>query len=846
MLKKIPVIVFLFISLITFAKTLSPDEALNRVQTASTRSAERMSLKRTFRAPDGEPAIYIFDNSNNQGFIILSADDSVVPVLGYSETNTIDPNNLSPAFVFWMEEYVRQIQYVRENGLAATNTRSVTDVPEWAPIEPMVKTVWNQMAPFNNLCPSINGQKAPTGCVATAMSQVMKYFNYPAKGKGSVSYNCKLGNTTQTLSMDFSNVTFDWANMIDSYNNKYNSTQGNAVALLMQAAGYSVEMQYNLNGSGAYSSDVSKALVNNFGYDPEIRFYYRSWFDYSDWASMIYENISKVGPVIYSGHGTGGGHEFVLDGYQSDGYFHFNWGWGGSSDGYYLLNALDPYSLGTGGGTGGFNFDQGATLNIKPATSSSTQDEQKTLFIYGSLSGRGSGSLLSVYVVDTDYPAVYYLGLEDEVVLSLGLKIEELNNPSSEPIYLESQNFKSRTYKNDSGYYLNSSNSMQVNVSKADLQENVKYKVTLVYYGEGFDWTEVKTDQGYSNYFYMTKSGSGATAKYNIEVQDVMMFTATDVTLESELFNNLPITVKGTLTNNNDRELTRSASVALLVQSGDDYEVAYTGENYLYTLSPGESITETWITELEKYSDENYGNDYPYYLALFDYDTGYVYYISDKPVNMEINEVDYQVKYSIVSDVIKEESRYVVDNSKELKIKFYIEVEEGIFNYPVTAYLMEDHPTMDGYVQGVLSYPFGTVSLEAGDTGEFEADLSYPDAQLNKNYYAAINIVIDGEDNFKFISLPFVFTDSAAVGDVYAESSAISINHDRGSNILSVASDPGLSSVDIYSVSGSLLISAPNTGGSYMEIDMNQLPKGVVVVHAVDKKGRKKSVKIGL
>lgn len=240
--------------------------------------------------------------------------------------------------------------------------RSRASRADRAPIAPLVKTQWNQGSPYNNYCPIYNGSRSVTGCVATAMAQVMKYYNYPAKGTGSHSYTTKTLKISQ--SMDFSSTSFRWTSMADSYGSFSSTSQKNAVATLMHACGVSVDMDYTPNESGAPSMNVASALANYFGYDKGVRYLMRDYYGMAEWEDLVYNQLTEFGPVQYSGSNTSAGHSFVCDGYSADGYFHFNWGWGGMSDGYFLLTALDPTSQGIGGSTAGYNSGQDIIANV--------------------------------------------------------------------------------------------------------------------------------------------------------------------------------------------------------------------------------------------------------------------------------------------------------------------------------------------------------------------------------------------------------------------------------------------------------------------------------------------------
>ena len=230
------------------------------------------------------------------------------------------------------------------------------------PVGPLVKTKWNQSAPYNLYTPKISDVNTPVGCVATSFGQAMKYFNYPESGEGKKTY--KWG--TRNLSIDFSRTKFEWDNMLDVYTGDYTEDQAKAVSTLMRAVGYSVEMNYTANGSGAASYLIVRALVDYFKYDKSVDYYTRLNYSDDEWSRMIYNNLVNCGPVIYNGTSPlDGGHSFICDGYDGKGYFHINWGWGGVSDGYYALTALTPEIQGIGGSMGGFNYSQDAVLGMK-------------------------------------------------------------------------------------------------------------------------------------------------------------------------------------------------------------------------------------------------------------------------------------------------------------------------------------------------------------------------------------------------------------------------------------------------------------------------------------------------
>ncbi len=357
------------------AETLSPEAALQRAlsnsqlqKITSSASAPRL-LYTELETKTNTPAAYVYSRGE-EGFMILSADDIALPVLGYSDESKFDTNDIPENMKAWLAFYADEIAWARENGVPTYSPEKSTRADR-APIAPLVSTRWNQTSPYNNMCPKDGNKLSVTGCVATAMAQIMNYHQYPV-GPGTGKASVTVSGTTYT--MDFSQTTFDWNNMLDTYTSAATEAQKDAVALLMKACGFSVKMTYRSSASGAVQALVSSALANNFGYDKGVRNAKRDCYLINDWNDLIYDQLTKKQPVQYGGQSSGGGHSFVCDGYSSDNYFHINWGWGGMSDGYFLLSVLDPDNQGTGGSSNGsgFDADQDIVYDIrKPAGTTS-------------------------------------------------------------------------------------------------------------------------------------------------------------------------------------------------------------------------------------------------------------------------------------------------------------------------------------------------------------------------------------------------------------------------------------------------------------------------------------------
>ncbi|MDE7116799.1 MAG: C10 family peptidase, partial [Muribaculaceae bacterium] len=317
----------LAMSAVLSASPLTPEQALKRAQANSPRlkKAATAAPSASFRlsyslsTPAGEPALYVFDYPASAGYMIVSADDAAAPVLGYADSGNFDSENIPPQMAWWLSQYAAGIEYASEKGIKA----SATTRSSKAAVAPLMKTKWNQGTPYNDLCPSVNSVRCPSGCVATAMAQVMKYHNYPDVGTGRVVATLPQGQgVTGDPYINLASKPFDWDNMLDEYSGySYTTAQATAVATLMQAAGYASKMSYGVKGSGALSLNAAMALSKNFKYNPNIQYLQRNYFNASDWGEIIYKELAAGRPVMYGGQSTSVGHEFVCDGYDGNGYY---------------------------------------------------------------------------------------------------------------------------------------------------------------------------------------------------------------------------------------------------------------------------------------------------------------------------------------------------------------------------------------------------------------------------------------------------------------------------------------------------------------------------------------------
>lgn len=333
--------------------------------------------KASVRLQGDTPAYYAFNIGTDEGFILVAGDDVAGTILGYSDHGTFDTERLPEGMKALLQTYSAQTELLRSQAVKKATVAS------HSAISPLITTHWNQALPYNLYCPIVGDQleRSYTGCVATAMAQIMYYHRWPlTKTKFIPAYGYLYSTSTSVKVDKAMPTTFDWDAMTTDYDEDTTTEAAKAVAKLMVYAGKSVKMQYSAYGSGTSSANIPVALKRYFGYDESVRLVNRFEYTSAGWDSLIYNEISKQRPVLLSavavaGSNTGG-HAFVCDGYDGEGRYHINWGWGGYSDGYFKLELLDPNGQGAGGieGGSGYSLYQDAVVGIQPGNNAQLSD----------------------------------------------------------------------------------------------------------------------------------------------------------------------------------------------------------------------------------------------------------------------------------------------------------------------------------------------------------------------------------------------------------------------------------------------------------------------------------------
>lgn len=354
--------------------------AVNFFNQNSANKVNSVSLVRQENSPAGDPLYYIFNVNASGGFVIVSGEGATHPILGYSTESNFESPGPKSNIEYWLRSRAQEIQAIRNASLEPdatitnewagmfqtnaanrlSNSNSVTSTS----VTPLLHTTWNQNPNYNAMCPG----GSVTGCVATAMGQIMKFWNYPTIGNGSSSYcDCTSGGFTKnygTLSANYGTTTYSWSGMPNSI-----SSANNAIATLMLHCGISVEMDYSPSESGAWviAADnpicAQTSYTNYFRYDPAtIQGLLRGSYTDPNWISTLQAELNIGRPLQYAGWDTtNGGHTWVCDGYDVSNNFHMNWGWGGYANGFYSINNLHPSST-----SYTFSSYNEALIGIKP------------------------------------------------------------------------------------------------------------------------------------------------------------------------------------------------------------------------------------------------------------------------------------------------------------------------------------------------------------------------------------------------------------------------------------------------------------------------------------------------
>lgn len=536
---------FCMIAVCCHAKDITQSQAIKiaqkflRLQThgGTRKVAAKLQLAYTGSNTTGQNCLYVFNSADSQGYVIVAADDQANEILGYSDTGSFPLGNMPDNLRSWIGTYIDQISYLKRKPLKTSPAHTSWKYDK--EVKPLLGNIqWNQDSPFNDQCPTYDiSSRCATGCVATAMAQVMYYNRWPEQGIGSHTYAPSILNG-KTLTADFANTHYAWDAMLPQYDTNSSDESREAVAQLMLHCGVSVDMQYS-SSSGAASLPVPQALVNYFGYDRGIAYRTRQNYSSTEWQSIIIDELDHQRPLIAMGMSSAGGHCFVFDGYDRNGLIHVNWGWGGMSNGYFRTSALTPATQGIGGSNGGFNNNQYIVTGIQrpvantysdielvsseglvPSKSHVAQDETFDIALHGTLYNAGWQN------------ATLYFGLV--AIDSVGNQVfaTSLNNPDTVEM----------------SYMYNGLNFKDVTLGSL-ANGNYRLYPAARSTEDGSPWHPIRDQYvGYPNYLNVSVTNGAATFSY----PDYFCLNADSVAIEPEVFAGKLTQVKAHIANTGD------------------------------------------------------------------------------------------------------------------------------------------------------------------------------------------------------------------------------------------------------------------------------------------------------
>lgn len=658
------------------ARTVSPQEAKAKLlgseflkKAPAGSPADRIDLLHTVEA-SGLPAIYLF-SKNDDGFYVVSADDRTELVLGYGEKILSDISDVPPALNCLLAEYAREIEQARRQDPSGKTVRRIS--PARNPIAPLMTTKWGQGVPYNDLCPEIDSRHALTGCVATAMAQIMNYHRHP------------------TAAAD-SDCAFDWANMLDTYDENSTTTQIQAVAQLMEACGNAVNTNYGLGESCASDWDAGKALIEKFGYNGNIECLIQNCYEPARWNDIVYAQLTQYGPVMYSG----GAHAFVIDGYSADDYFHINWGWAGYMDGYFKLYALDPDSR----SQAGYAADGRIIANISPETVetdySSAITCEKGLTVPSKPCALGSSVKIGYRFRHNGYR---------DVSATVGFRIV---GSAADETMLNSDDGARRFAPASGPDYVSLT-------LPADFAEG-NYRVYPVFTAGGATHPMPVCMDGNQ---YLELSVSDGNATFKAAGRPDISFKS--LTLKSQFYRNRKVTFDYTVENTSDIGVCKRFCAAIFNSSFTS--VLATGNTVCVTLDAGASVSGEYSSVLNTYPEAG-----SYYFGVYNPETNKVY--AYMPIQLQDEP----------SSSITAEALTVFDaadgvNPEQVKFSMTLRCTEGEYSDVLYAYVFKEGENSSDW-----NYVLPEVSLSAGETVTREAtiDLTTGNLDYNARYFLAL------------------------------------------------------------------------------------------------------------
>lgn len=805
------------LSLGAYARVLTPAEALQQValQQSSGKSrvasivSENSELALTVAAPGTtDAAVYVFNKPDNSGFVVIAADSDVPNLLlGFSDGDVFC--NTHHSIHWWLSEYAAEIGVMRVNNArrgSCVPQKKIETTPtaERHAIDHIVKTIWAQGAPYNDRCPYSKASpsvRCPSGCVATAIAQVMNVHKWPPVGTGQHSYYSSAAGSA--LTFDYASTTFHWDRMMNYYvhessENPAIQAQREAVSTLIYAVGVGVNMNYSATGSGSNYYEGATALLNYFNYDKGMQLLERNYFPLDEWTGMIYDELAAGRPVLYGGQNTQNGHAFVIDGYDTRGYFHVNWGWAGLSDGYYLITALDPAVQGTGGSDSGLGYDSGQNMIIgvqPPVEGSELKPSVK--FINGFKVGQNEYSRLeSGDVTFADNRGIFNNSL-GAVKLTLGVKLVADDGTTTyirgtEPISLS----RDQGFRN---YY----------VSMDSFPQSGSYDVYPVFVDENEQWHDALVPVSGVNGVHLT--ASPYMLKFDGQLQSHV--EAVDFELNTDIVIGYNFSLTATLKATDGEYFGRV--VPILEKDGREIT---TGTSLMVDVPENESVDYEWIS---KFGASLTPGDYQIYLI----DT-YSNSISDT-LNVVISEAPIGVPEAEATISIVDaqggsgtvDNPYIIDFAN-FRATINIDGESGYFAQSVSAYIFSSD---NNALAAALPGDFLGLRAGARQTIYVTGDLS--SMTKTRTYMATPWASSQGK-----LGSPVYFRDESTALDDVEATATVTVTPNPVIDCVNIASATPMSEVALITTGGSELQRVVCDGENETTLCMGSCQPGIYLV----------------
>jgi len=797
------------------AKQISEAQALDKAQLfgKNATSTHLMSKARTsaimsiaYRAMEKESDsvnyFYVFNRGTEDGYVIVSADDKSNEILGYCDQGSFDYSSLPDNMKSWLDGYREEIKYLRtltKSVSAKLKTDNETSIISTSVTPLLGRIAWNQDAPYNNLCPLyMPNTRSSTGCVATAMAQILYYHRWPEKGNGTHTYSPSIlsGNV---LTANFGETTYDWNLINPFYNSASSDASKLAVATLMLQCGIAVDMEYS-SASGALSKDWCYALENYFNYDPGVSFKNRDNYGTKEWDEIIRTELDNARPVFVTGFATSGGHAFVCDGYSTDGFFHINWGWGGMSNGYFLTTALTPSTQGLGGSDGGFNYKQAIITGIQKPQSNSI----KTIELISTETLKATPSTIT----KSDKTTIKLTGKVqnmgwEPVVCDFGIAAFDAN--------------ESQVFELSGNQYIRIEESAMVygssflDVDFSSLADGTYTLRPMCRVSGTSTWQSIhESNLGYVNYLIMIVENN--TIKFTSP--NSYTLSATNITISPKIYAYTSTAISAEIKNTGTTEYYGDLRVTLYNKSTN--KKVLDGENRIVDLTGGSTTTVNFVDAFNVPAGD-------YLLSITDQDYSKLSELI--PVTIMSTPTQKAI-ISITENVSFTDNEHVPSN--DLKLKAKIHCAQGVFSGYIYAYIYPENGTT---VVGSLDPTF--VTVEAGSTVDMTLSGNF-ETGINGGRYL-VNLV-NGTNNAYITPVEFakcyftIFNPMTGVAYHTADDIHCVLSPNPANSSVNIKSSFPIKMISIYAINGIVVMDKKNNDTSNVTVDISALTPGQYII----------------